>query len=519
MRINRFDNRKSYYEQPKHTNKTYYRVLNDLGTTFGSIVDTFKLWLQNDMKSICTFKHTYIASEFTGMKNFMFTEGMLTSVAKPNLSLNFNIDHSYDSDIYKVARVSSYDSIHILKSTQFMESIIKALDGKESIDVKLAYKIVRINIGTGIVAQSRYYADNIAYAWNVKRQDGSLYTSNFLITFQIPDDVIEAIYVKFNIDRRTHRPMLRWLSKHCQMPVFFGVNTYNGKKQYFIKYKAKPLIRPTSLSSPSAIEENHIKEHWVLTRNFELDVAVPMILGITGYVHPEVVYDNTKSLSEDITEALRHEAIAEYSLQIGDKHAVGEFESIIEDDDIITLKNGKKISKKIDISDILETEGLIPLFREWGKKLGLTDFDLFEFVVAKDLAHTGYTKLGKGHTLNDALTKLGLSAKEYKNFITENEIPVKDDTGRLLTIDDLCIPNQDAEYNHYIKNSKEFWYIDLDPDKGQIHRITLYVSIRLFNQFILDTGYTLEDYANVDDMAHEYPQGKNKKINDVTNRY
>lgn len=520
MRLDEFVNKS---KPVNGQNKTYYKIINDLGTCYGSIVNNFRIWLENDLKQIgCKTKYTYISNHFVGMNDFYFTEGMLMQIEKPNLSLQFNINHTDVNASFDVPALNNFEAVNVLKSKQFTDSIISAAENNNSIDIRLSFKAIKVEAIAGLVFQSRYYADNIAQAWNVKRRDGYTFSSKFLVDFQIPDYVIEMLYKKFNISKSSHRPMLRWLNKHTMYPVYYGLNTFNAKPGFFIKLKTKPHIRATGMTNPQGISEmNYNLEMWTMTRNFEVDIVVPTMIAITGYINPEInIYDNTNGLDNDITDFLNNERFEEYNLQINDKHALMSSTISLDNNDITELKSGKRLSKKIYIADIVKADGRFYPFIEWGLKNGYDLSDMLDFVIKKPLMEgLPYTRLGKGHTVSDAITKLGMTLNEYKGYVREYDILLKTDDERLLTIDDLDIPLEDYEYDNYIKNTKELWFIDLDPSTDRDYEITFYVSMRLFNKYTMDTKEGLEDYISSDDMSQHFPQGSGKELNDIQNRY
>lgn len=520
MNFNAFDNRKNVNRNMK--TKTFYRLLTNVSMTYGSIVECFRIWLTNDMKHICDFKHTYIESQFNGTQDFLFREGMLMTVEKPNLSLQYNIDHTNKLDAITHPSLNNMESVNIMRPQQFTESFISNNDNKNSIDVRLAYKITKIVVNIGVVAQSRSQADNIAHYWSYRRQDNTVYVSNFLVDFEIPPYVIDILYDKYKISRKTHRPMLKWLNRHSSHLVYYGINTFNGKPRFFIKLKVKPLLRPNGLSNPQGYEEQTLgSEMWTLTRNFEIDVIVPSMIGITGYTHPDNDYDITDvtTLNDDILNNLRHKTVEEYGIQIDDKHAIAEIEYRLDSSDIETLPDGSKISKKLDISDMLQNEGLMMLFNKWAVSKGLDASDVYDFVVNKYVEGTPYVTLAKNHTLSEALEKLNMNIDEYKEFVDKNEIKFDSLNGKFFTINDLHIPDETKEYDHYIKNSKEFWFVDLEPNENKTYRITLYCSMRLYNQFVLETGHSLEEFISVDDAHNEFATGKFKELSNPQDRY
>lgn len=521
MKLAVFDNRSNYVGRVN--DKTFYRILNNVSMTYGSVVECFRLWLVNDMKHCCDFVHTYIESQFNGGQDFLFTEGMLVNVGKPNLSLQYTINHTDKLDALSGhPSLNNMESINIMKSTQFTESIIKCNDTKNSIDVRIGFKITKINVTAGIVAQSRSQADNIAHYWTYRRQDNAVYKTNFLVDFEIPPYVIDAIYKKFNISRKSHRPMLKWLNRHSSHLVYYGLNTFNGQPRFFVKLKTHPLLRPSGMSNPQGIEEMSLgSEMWVMTRNFDIDVVIPAVVAIKGYTHPDNDYNSYDNVdfNNDITNALRNKTIEEYAVQIDDKHAISEFEVTLTEEDIKTLQNGTKISEKIDVSPMLETENLMILFNKWAFDKGLDMSDLYDFIVC-EYGKTPYGSLSKNHTLSEATEKLNMTVEEYKDYIQKNNIPLQTTKdGKLLTITDLHIPNEEAEYEHYIKNSRDFWFIDLQPEVDKQYRVTLYCSLALYNQFIVETGTTLEEFISVDDAHHEYATGKFQEFSNPQDRY
>ena len=520
MRIADFDNRSTFHNNQK--NKSYYRILDNLSMSYGSAVECFRIWLTNDLKGIANFTHTYIESQFNGAQDFLFREGMLVHLNKPNLSLQYTIDHANRHETMTHPSVNNMEAINVLRSTQYTDSIVKCNDGNDSIDVRVGYRMTKINVTAGIVAQSRSQADNISQYWTYRRQDNYLYKTGFLIDFEIPPYVIDILYNKFKIPRKTHRPMLKWLNKHSSHLVYYGLNTYNGKPRFFVKMKMNPLIRPNGFSNPQGLEEMTLgSEMWTLTRNFDIDIPMPAIIAIKGYSYRDNDYNNREAtdFNNDIANALRNKTIEEFEIQIEDKHAITEVAVDIDASDIITLENGTKISNKIDIHDAIESEGLMLLFTKWAKEKGLDESDLYDFVVAPNNGLVPYTTLSKTHTLSEAVDALHMSVEEYKGFIDRNKILFETEDDRLLTINDLAIPNDDAEYEHYIKNSREFWFVDLQPEIGKSYRITIYCSLGLYNQFILETKYSLEDYISADDAHNEYATGKFKELSNPQDRY
>lgn len=527
MNFNRIQKKKVKDEiaNPNRDNKTYYEIVSNLGVTFGSIVDDFRLWLINDFKKFAPIKKTYIHSQLTGTQDFYLTEGMLIQVEKPNLSLQFSINHINTLTHFNTPAFQNFEAINYLKANAFMDSVIFCDDGKNSIDIKLSFKPIRIDVNSIIVTQSRYQADNITHAWNIRRNDNVAYSSKFYVDFEIPEHIIQMLYDKFKISTKTHRPMLKWLNKHCPYPVYYSLNTYNAKPGFFFKYIIKPLIRPTGLQNPQPINEvnNQLSEMWAITRSFEMDVVVPSILAVSGHVIPELTdnykFDTNENFEDDVAKYINNERVQEYSLQIEDKHALFDFHISLEDEDIITTKSGKKISKKIMISDAITEQPHMNDFIKWGESYNLTPSDLFDFVVHKNTAGIPYSRLGIGHTISDAMKTLNMTIDEYKEFTSRIQIPLHSDDKHIFTIDDLDIPNTEMEYDHYIKNNDEIWFIDLRPEPNESFTVVVYISIRLFNQFVMETKITRQDVIDNDDIANEYPQGNNKTLNDIQDRY
>ena len=83
-------------------NKEYMMVV-DLGVTYGTIFNNVYKWIHNDLKNVINFNSPpFISTQLNHTKTFTFPRGMLAQARKPNMSLKYNIDHAYKSEVYKL---------------------------------------------------------------------------------------------------------------------------------------------------------------------------------------------------------------------------------------------------------------------------------------------------------------------------------------------------------------------------------------------------------------------------------
>lgn len=494
-----------------------YMIVVDLGVTYGTIFNNVYKWISNDLKNVITFNSPpFISTQLNHTKTFLFPRGMLAQARKPNMTLKYNIDHSYKSEIYKHPSVLGKEAINFLDVHEYMTNIFSYEDDKDisnNMTLSMSMKSVRMELTVGIVTNSRYQADNTINAWKTIRMEDYITTCNMMIDFKIPSEMLYYICKRFNVDMHNHHAVLKFLNNNSKFNIFYTLDGNDAKYYYFLRYPASILIKTDGLQNPQEWNANEISSSdstYTFTRNFSFEVMIPSMLAVTKYGDRLVLEDIKADLSNrvekleiDKVKILAHERYIEIERVMEDRHAILETSFTYNKDDLITKIIGDKeisISKKIDLMPFISGDDYILTFVEWAEKNGYTKADLFNVCLYENPPET---------------------------YMEENHVRNGIATLEVLDENKIVIPPDNAEYRYYLKNMVEFNIVDLSPKENVPMYLILYVSLAIKNKFEFETNTSTNKGWGNDDLGIITPQSddtKNKgygtsKVNVGQDRY
>lgn len=492
------------YNGAKFDNKASFFIPYDLGVTFGSIYDSFRKWIVRDLDKAIKFNTINVRTQITSDKRFLWHKAILAQAQRPCLSLQATIDHSYESEVFKHPAFRNWEAVHFLEPQEFNQKLISLednLDLNNNLEVAFAMKSVQFQLSAGIVFNSRYQADNIANYWTTRRSSNYYYPFDLIIDFKIPEEIIEMIIDKFKLEDKGHHEILKWLNRHSHSHIYYTMDGFNGKKYYFFRYKARPLIKPTGFTNPTEYEirGTYKGESYTIVREFEVEVLIPSIMSIKKYgdrIEIENYNNKTKTKTvEAVEESLTradiklNERYIEIERVIENKHALKEIEFNWSNDDLVTHPNGSVTTKKIDLNLFLDKEHdkYIHAFINWGTKIkGYTLDQLFNF------------QLYKAHNFE--------SGEHFK------DPKIKERKGQ-----DINVPVDGLQEKEYIKNMREFYIIDLKPNVEESLIGILYCDLLAKNQFDYYYDQKFDTTIGNDDLGIIQPYGPSKVNVDIDN--
>lgn len=493
-----------------------YIVVVDLGVTYGTIFNNVYKWISNDLKNVINFNSPpFISTQLNHTKTFTFPRGMLAQARKPNMSLKYNIDHAYKSDVYKHPSVMGKEAINFLDVEEYMRTIFSYEDSTvaNNMSLSMSMKSIKIDLTVGIATNSRYQADNTINAWKTIRMEDYQYTCDMMVDFKIPVELIFYICDKFNIDATNHHTVLKFLNSNSHFNVFYAMDGNDAKYYYFIRYPASPIIKVEGLQNPQEWNPNDLAtgdSTYTFTRNFTFEIMVPSMFAITKYGDRLELEDIKADLSNrverlemDKAKILTHERYIEIERVIDDKHALLETSFTWAKEDIIVKTVGNEeisISKKIDLYPFIDGDNYINDLIKWAEGKGYTKADLFNVCLYENPPKS-YTEVN--HLRNDIVTMEVVN--EY----------------------DIVIPPDNAEYRYYLKNMIEFTIIDLAPKLDTPMYLILYISLEIKNKFEFETNYSTNKAWGNDDLGIVTPNSNDdvnkgygtSKVNEGQDRY
>ena len=471
----------------------YSWVVNDLAVTYGTIFDNFRKWVKNDLKGVVLFNHEFVDTQLMSDKDYFWTSGILGQARKPVLNLQFEVDHTFEhpayGDGYNFSAREAVNNQPLRETTFRVMAFENKNNHKESLDVRIAFKNVHITAKTGIVVTSRPAANNIAQYWHtVRKSNNQIYPFNQYVDFKIPDEIIAMLNKKFGLPLGNHHTTLKFLNHNSFVNVFYGMNGYDGKFYYFLRYPVKSFIRTEGMGNPEAWGEEGIlvPEVYTLEREFTIDVLVPMFLSFTAYGDRLILdgedFDLTKEFTDfnfnNVTEHISERYI-EVERVFEEKHLLKEAKFKWNKEDLITHPTGTVTTKKISLEPFLDLEDdvYMQVFVKWAKEKGYRYMDLFNFQLFQSPG-IGNKKLLE----NKQVKKKPIESLEDEQMYTE-------------------IPKDAEEYEYYLKNMEDFFIVDFKPDLERELYGELYVNLAIRNEFENETKAGQEDSFANDDMG------------------
>lgn len=475
----------------------YFQVY-DLGVTFGTIYDNFNKWVRRDLPT-CKFQSEFIRTEITSDKTFLWEKGLLGQARKPCLSLQCSIEHNYLSEVYSHPAWSSFDAVHFLEPKEFTYPLLSLEDDndrKNSIQFRMAVKSIKLVLSAGIATNSRFEAENIASFWKTKRQNNLHYNFPMALDFRIPDEILEIVASKFDIDLSDWTTALKKLNKNSQVRINYAVDGFTGKSYYFFRYNVSPLIVSTDMTNPTEYEtKGSLKGFsYSLIRQFELEVLVPSIISMTAYGDKLVLEDfgnpSPDGVGPDLKDANRaHLKMSERYIEsdkvIKEKHAVLQISFRWTESDLHKLNSGDKVAK-FDIKTLYASDRYITQITNWALSQKYKYADIFDF----------------------ALYKLDKNLHEDSK---RNEIigETNEDT--------IVIPSNNDIYKYYVKDMSKMEILDLKPDVNQDLFGILYLNLEIRNRYEAEVGPRVEHSTGNDDLGIKAPTGPVK--DDIGSKY
>lgn len=478
----------------KFNMNTKYFIPYDLGVSFGSVYDGFRKWVKRDLKNAVVFNSEYVKTRFNGNKEFSWNKGVLGQARKPCLSIQCFVDHENDSEAFSHPSVKNWDSVHFLEPDEFTSTIINIednLDMKNNVKVSFAMKSVKFEFNAGIVTGSRNQADNIANYWTTRRSTNYYYPFDIFIDFKIPDEIIDGIKERFNKKDLSENQFLKWLNRNSKSHVYYAMDGYNGKKYFFFRYIANPLIKVMNITNPQEFELRGMLhgESYAFSRSFELEVMIPSIIAITAYGDRLILDKDGDVRKEKLSdkdnraEINLSERFIEIERVFEDKHAIAEIHFKWSEDDLMTHADGSITSKKMKILDFLPDNHIdkryILELIAWSKTKGYRLLDLFNFQLYK---------VDKNNPFTDPL---------------------------VTSIDGINIPDDKFEKKYYIKNMKDLTIVDLKPDVTEPLIGIIYLDQLVKNQYEYEVGRMKESAIAHDDLGAISPYGPQKSSYDT----
>ena len=483
-------------EKPFSYNKNVdYYVPKDLGYTLGTVFKNLQVWTTKELEHVVKFQHTYIDTTVMYEKTFLWSKGILAQARKPTLSLQFSMDFVEDRSPWATPAYKNLEAAKWLSPRDFTHPMFQFEDDKDirnNMQVSFAMKNVKCTLNVGVATSTRMEAVNIVNYWTTRRTDGYHYNLDMVIDFKIPPAIIYVICEKYGINIKNHHQVLHFLNKNSIYNVFYGMDGSYGKFYYFIRYKTNFLIRPEGVTNPQGWEIQGTTQHntWTLTRNFEMDIQIPSIIAITKYGDRLDFREIESNLQDELLSDLYNTGVANIQLNervleiervITDKHAIKQVNFSFTEEDIKESENGVRQTDKIEISSFIEEDLEIKKYVEWALENGYTYLDLFNF-------------------------------KLYRTKITEWEQSAEIREYDALTGETNYAENVFGdEYNYYIKNIKDMYFIDVNPNVNCVYTGIIYTNLKIFNEYKSKSDYYKHHIAN-DDFGIQNPTG------DIVNR-
>lgn len=480
-----------------------YYIPKDLGYTLGTVYKNLQTWVEKELKGIVKFNHLYIDTKVNYAKDFLWNKGLLGQARKPTLALQFSMELNENSDPWNVPAFKNIDSIKYLNHKDFTNRMFMFEDNddiRNTLEVRFGMKNIKCTLNAGIATVTRMENVNIANYWNSRRSNGYAYNLEMTNDFKIPPIIIYIICKKFKVNFKNHHDVLKFLNMNSAFPVFYGLDGNNGRFYYFIRYKCDFIIKPDTSTNPQGweIQGTMQSNTWTFNRTFDLDIQVPYIISLNHYgdkyrfeefeelTQYELVKDEYSNAN--IT---YNERILEIERVITNKHAIKQINFNFEEKDLISITDKVKMTEKIDLKDLWKDDVYLTKLVKWALSKKYTYLDLFNF---------------KLHKVN-------------KRFYNKPELDgVSIDEIDFLSGDvDFSILGE--EYEGYIKNMKDMYFVDINPDIKAYYVGILYLNLDIDLQYRRESGEYYNEETSNDDfgMTQGLQDGKEIRLhNDVT---
>lgn len=484
--------------------KTSYMIPYDLGVTFGTVFSNFEKWIKRDLKQI-KFNDTYIKTQITSDKRFIWQKAVLGQARRPCLSLQATIDHNNPSEVFTHPSFRNWDAISFLEPKEFTIPMISIEDEKNElndVEFRISGKAIKFEFQAGIVANSRYEADNISNLWTTRRANGYFYNFPMVLDFKIPDEIMNFIADKFKLDISNHISTLKYINRNSHGHIYYAVDGYNGKKYYFFRYNVSPLIKVGEISNPAEYEVKGALhgDAYTFTRSFELEVLVPGIISMARYGDRINLLDDKYRAKDgvfhdpiaSIVHTDLHERYIDVERIIENKHAMKFVYFTLGEKDLVKHTDGSTTSRKISLYEFLdendsEDKYVLDMIK-WSLAKGYKLHDIFNFTL--------YDVPDK---INDTRYTESIDVSEDKNL-------------------DMYVPNESDEYKYYIKNMKDFFIVDLKPELNKELLGVIYIDLLVKNQYDYEISPKKTRSTGNDDLGIVSPYGPSR-VDKGTDRF